>query len=225
MRLRSLIRLAGRYLPAVCLLSGILVCACATSSQRQLKRASRDMAKSVGKGDAKAVNARVIPGVRNLVNYGEILGTDERAKKSRRQFEKPLSVQPTAVLFLANDLPVDVVETENGWVFDEDPTDFYSQATPRAALRALVRASRSQRWDVLVRLAPERYRIGLSEEKLALAWTEGEYAIQLAEARDRLALHLADPITADAHEAVLDLGDNQRVYLEREGDRWVVVDF
>lgn len=223
---RSLVRrFTGRYFPVVCLVSGIMVCACATSSQRQLKRASRDVAKSVGKGDAKAVHARVIPGVRNLVNYGEILGTDERRKKSRRQLEKPNSVQPTAVLFLANDLPIDVVETENGWVFGEDPTNVYSQATPRAALRALVRASRSQRWDVLVRLAPERYRIGLSEEKLALAWTEGEYASQLAEARDRLALHLADPITADAHEAVLDLGDNQRVYLEREGDRWVVVDF
>jgi len=179
----------------------------------------------VGKGDAKAVDSRVIPGVRNLVNYSQLLGSEDIRRKSRRQLEKPWVVKPTAVLFLANDQPIEVIETENGWVFAEDPTDFYSQATPRAALRALVRASRSERWDVLVRLAPERYRIGLSEEKLALAWTEGEYASQLAEARDRLALHLADPIAEDAHEAVLDLGDDQRVYLEREGDRWVVVDF
>ncbi len=208
-----------------CLVASVIVVACASSSQRQLRKASRELARSVGKGDAKAVDKAVLPGVRNLVDYKQLMGTDERRKQARREFEKPGSLSPTAVLFLANDLPVEIVETDKGWVFAEDPTDFYSQATPRAALRSLVRASRMERWDVLLKLAPERYRIGLNEPMLARAWTEGEYGEQLREARDRLADHLADPITQDAHAAVLDLGDEKRVYLEREGARWVVVDF
>jgi hypothetical protein len=78
---------------------------------------------------------------------------------------------------------------------------------------------------VLVSLAPERYRLGLSEDDLRRAWSEGEYAGALQAARDRLARHLAEPIVSDAHEAVLDLGDGEAAHLEREGARWVVVDF
>ncbi len=213
----------GVYVAAALMATSLV--ACASSSQRQLRRASRDLARAVGKGKAEDVNKNVLPGARNLVDYKSLMGSDELRKQSRRAYEKPTSVQPTAVIFLANDLPVDIIETERGWVFAEDPTDFYSQETPRAALRTLVRASRMERWDVLLKLAPERYRIGLSEPMLARAWTEGEYGEQLREARDRLADHLADPIVEDAHEAMLDLGDEKRVYLEREGARWVVVDF
>jgi hypothetical protein len=39
------------------------------------------------------------------------------------------------------------------------------------------------------------------------------------------AQHLADPIVSDAHEAMLELGDGEAAHLEREGSRWVVVDF
>ncbi|MFY0541764.1 hypothetical protein [Nannocystis pusilla] len=115
--------------------------------------------------------------------------------------------------------------TPRGWVFAEDPTLVYDQSTPRAALRSLVRASLQRRWDVLLGLAPERYRLGLSEDDLRAAWTEGEHADALQTARDRLAARLGDPIVADAHEAVLDLGNAEVARLEREGTRWVVVDF
>ncbi len=105
------------------------------------------------------------------------------------------------------------------------PTLYYDQSTPRAALRSLVRASEHQRWDVLLALAPYRYRLGLSEADLKAAWTEGEYAEALQAARDRLREHLAAPIQSDAHEATLDLGHGDTALLEREGARWVVVDF
>jgi hypothetical protein len=36
---------------------------------------------------------------------------------------------------------------------------------------------------------------------------------------------LAGTIRADAHQAILDLGENRFARLEREGERWVVVDF
>jgi hypothetical protein len=58
-----------------------------------------------------------------------------------------------------------------------------------------------------------------------LAWTEGQQGDALCAARDRLAAHLADPIAADADEAALDMGQGHVARLEREGDRWVVVEF
>ena len=115
--------------------------------------------------------------------------------------------------------------TDGGWRFAGDPFDAYPQSSPREALVSLVRASRRSHWPVLVELAPRRYRLGLSVEDIEAAWTEGEYAQALVEARERLAGHLDDPIVADAHQAILDLGDGHFARLEREGERWVVVDF
>jgi hypothetical protein len=201
-----------------------LTIGCAHSEARSLKRASRSLGKSVARADAVAVRAAVAPGARGLVDLEEMTsGTARRAWS--KALSKPTEVVPEAVVFVATDQPVRVVWTQEGWRFGEDPTDLYAQATPRQALRSLVLASRNQRWDVLVRLAPRRYRIGLSAEDLELAWTQGDYGQALTAARDRLAQHLADPIIADAHEAVLDMGDGRIARLEREHDRWVVVDF
>ena len=65
----------------------------------------------------------------------------------------------------------------------------------------------------------------LSQDDLREAWTKGEHAAVLRAARDRVAEHLADPIVADAHEAVLEIAPGHVARLEREGDRWVIVDF
>ncbi len=143
----------------------------------------------------------------------------------KEALKKPRAIEPSAVVFLAPDYPVDVVETEYGWRFAEDPTDVYNRDTPRHALRALVWATRAQRWDVVLELAPKRYRMGLSEDDLRIAWTEGEYADVLTHAREAVASHLADAIVADAHEARLVVGPGHMVHLEREGDQWVIVDF
>jgi hypothetical protein len=179
----------------------------------------------VRRGDARAVSQRVVAGARNRVDYPAIL--KERADRAAwsRRLARPDQVRPTATVFVAPDQPVAVVWTGQAWVFAEDPTVAYDQTTPRAALRSLVRASRLQRWDVLLGLAPERYRLGLSEDDLRRAWTEGEYAAALQASRERLARRLGEPIVSDAHEAVLDLGDGEAAHLEREGSRWVVVDF
>ncbi len=128
-------------------------------------------------------------------------------------------------MLLAPDHAVRARWTKEGWRFAEDPTDLYARDTPLAALRALVLASRHQRWDILVELAPRRYRLGLSEDDLRLAWTEGEQGAALRAARDRLAEHLVDPIVSDEHEATLDVGEGRTVRLEREPGGWVVVDF
>ncbi|MCX4244609.1 hypothetical protein [Paraliomyxa miuraensis] len=191
---------------------------------RTLRVASRDLSRAVSRSDAEAIREFVVMGARGHVDVDSMLtGTARRSWV--KALDEPLEVIPEAVVFLGPDHPVRVVWTADGWRFGEDPTDGYAQRTPRQALGALVRATRAERWDVLLRLAPRRYRLGLSEEDLRRAWTEGEQGEALRAARDRLASHLADPILADADEAALDMGQGHVARLEREGDHWVVVEF
>lgn len=189
---------------------------------RALVSASGDLGKSVRRGEREKIDQRVLPAARSRVDYEALL-----ADKSNwgERLARPTGARPEALIYLSNDDVVEAVWTDKGWRFASDPTVYYGQSTPREALRSLVRASREQRWDVLLDLAPRRYRMGLSAEDLALAWTEGAQAKSLQEARDRLAERLSGTIRADAHQAILDLGDGEFARLEREKDRWVVVDF
>ena len=203
----------------------LLLVACGRREQRELSRASDDTAVAVRRGDARALSKRVVVGARDRVDYAAIMADKQQRARWARGLARPDQVRPAATLFIAADQPLAVVWTGQAWVFAEDPTLMYDQSSPRAALRSLVRASTLQRWDVLLALAPERYRLGLAEDDLRRAWTEGDYASALKVARERLAQHLAEPIVQDAHEAVLDLGDGEAAHLEREGSRWAVVDF
>ncbi|MBA3548698.1 MAG: hypothetical protein H0T76_19605 [Nannocystis sp.] len=209
----------------VLLLALLPALACGRRELRELSRASDDVATAVRRGDARALSQHVVVGARHRVDYAAILADKQQRASWARGLARPDQVRPGATLFVAPDQPLSVVWTGQAWVFAEDPTLLYDQSSPRAALRSLVRASTLQRWDVLLALAPERYRLGLSEDDLRRAWTEGEYASALQTARERLQKHLAEPIVHDAHEAVLDLGDGEAAHLEREGSRWVVVDF
>ncbi len=200
----------------------ILALGCAHDSSREIGRASRGLGKAVGRGEPAAIRGAVVPGARTQVDVDAMLGAKKQWQKT---LARPEQVRAEAIVFVAPDLPVRAVLTDDGWRLAEDPTDIYAQGTPRQALRALVLASRFERWDVLVGLAPKRYRMGLSADDLREAWTKGEHAAVLRAARDRVAEHLADPIVADAHEAVLEIAPGHVARLEREGDRWVIVDF
>jgi hypothetical protein len=205
-----------------CLLLCVVVTACSHGESRALRGQSRAAAKAIKRDDPAALRELVLPGARPRLDHGAI-ASDSKAWADA--LADPDLVRPEAMVFLARDAPASVVRTKDGWAFAEDPTDLFAQDTPRRALRALVLASRMERWDVLLGLAPRRYRIGMSTEDLERAWTKGEQAKALRAARDRVADHLADPIVSDAHEAVLDMGDGKIARLEREGPRWVVVDF
>lgn len=202
----------------------VLAVGCGHDASRELRRSSKRLGRSVGREDASGVSATAAPGMRAHLDTEAVVGDSARGPW-KAALKKPRAIEPSAVVFLAQDYPVDVIETERGWRFAEDPTDVYNRDTPRHALRALVWATRAQRWDVVLELAPKRYRMGLSEDDLRIAWTEGEYADVLTTARDAVASHLADAIVADAHEATLVVGPGHLVHLEREGDQWVIVDF
>jgi hypothetical protein len=204
-----------------CCVLATLVTGCGGHA-RSLVSASGDLGKSVRRGERDEIDERVLPAARSRIDDEALLA--DKSKWGER-LSRPTGARPEALLYLSNDEVIDAVWTDKGWRFASDPTVYFGQSTPREALRSLVRASREQRWDVMLDLAPRRYRMGLSQEDLALAWTEGPQAKSLQEARDRLAERLSGTIRADAHQAILDLGDGEFARLEREKDRWVVVDF
>jgi len=189
-----------------------------------LQRSSRGLAQVVARGDEEAVRAAATPHARARLDTAAMLAGPSR-KAWSRALARPLEVHAEALLLLPVAGPVRVAESKDGWRLAEDPADFYRQDTPRQALRAFVLATHMGRWDVLLGLAPRRFRTGLTTEALERAWTNGHPAQALREARDRVAAHLEDPIVSDAHDAVLTISEQHRVRFEREADRWVIVDF
>ncbi|MEZ4381596.1 MAG: hypothetical protein R3A79_09620 [Nannocystaceae bacterium] len=203
----------------------VCLSACAHREARTLAKASERLGREIRRADLQSVREQVLPGARAQVDLDRVVGEPEPRGSWAKALAKPLEVRPEAMLFIAPDRPVEAVYVEGGWRFAEDPFVRWDQSSPRAALRTLVRASDEQRWDVILELAPRRYRIGLSAKDLKDAWTDGEQAQALQSRRDRLRDRLADPIRGDSHEAALDVGEGQVVRLEREGSRWVIVDF
>jgi len=107
------------------------------------------------------------------------------------------------------------------WRVAAHPFDLYDQATPRAALRSFVRAVETGRYDALLRLTPNRYRVAVTVQKLRDYW-EGEHK---AENRKRLAelrANIGAPIVETGDEARMPYGDNSEARLVREDGLWKV---
>jgi len=198
--------------------------ACASQAARSLRRASRDLSGVVARGDTAGVRKAAVPGLQARVDAQGLVEPSKR-RTWARTLARPVEVRPEALLLLPVAGTMKAEETDEGWRLAEDPSLLYDQRTPRQALRAFVLATRMQRWEIVVGLAPLRYRAGLSAPDVQRAWTQGEHAQVLREARDRVEQGLRRPLYEDADQAQLTISENHRVYLEREGDRWVIADF
>jgi hypothetical protein len=114
---------------------------------------------------------------------------------------------------------VGLVREGRAWRLEERPLDPYGQASPRAALRAFVRAIETRRYDVLLRLAPARFRGALSTGKLRAFW-EGDEAAQNRPLLRELRLNLSAPISEEGDEAFMTYGTNRQVRFVREDALW-----
>lgn len=122
---------------------------------------------------------------------------------------------------VSEDERVTVVRAGAGWRLEDQPLDPYGQATPRAALRAFIRAVENRRYDILVRLAPARYRAILTVPKLRAYW-EGENATENRALLRDLRLAVGARITEEGEEAFMTYGASRQVRFVREEGLWRV---
>jgi hypothetical protein len=107
------------------------------------------------------------------------------------------------------------------WRVAAQPFDFFAQRTPRAALRTFVRAIEHARYDAALRLVPNRYRIGVTVEKLRDYW-EGERRADNQKLLKRLRDNVNAPIVETGDEARMPYGETSEVRFIREDGLWKV---
>jgi hypothetical protein len=124
-----------------------------------------------------------------------------------------------ATVSLPGDERVALTREGGGWRLDAPPLDPYGQTSPRAALRAFVRAVENRRYDVLLRLAPARFRASLSTDKLRAFW-EGPAGPQNRAFLRELRLNLYARIAEEGEEAFMTYGSGRQVRFVREEGLW-----
>jgi hypothetical protein len=185
---------------------------------------------------ARAINAG------KLEEAYALMSADYRARVSLEQWKKRLTEQPQEALELSNALgavrePADqraYVTYDDGeqlelrrdgdrWYLATNVADFYDQSTPRAALRAFVRAMERKRYDVVMRLIPAQDKEGITTERMQQAWSGAERE-SVERMLSALREHLDDPIEVVGNRATMPYGEHARVQLVREGNAWKVED-
>jgi hypothetical protein len=113
---------------------------------------------------------------------------------------------------------------ENGrWRVDGPVYEAWGQATPRAAVQTFIRAVDARRYDIVLRLVPDRYRAGLSAERLRTFW-EGEQKPAHQALLTRLRQAAQAPLTETGDEARLLVAPDRVVRLVREAGLWKIED-
>lgn len=173
--------------------------------------------------------------------YG-MMSADYRRRVSLEEFEHhfrddPAEVQQTAralserrgrpeeeaVVRYGEGELVRLSREQGAWRVATDVVDFYDQSTPRAALRAFVRAMERRRYDVVLRLIPEADREGMTPERMQQAW-EGEGREEVERLVANLRAALDNPIEEVGDRATMAYGDRFRVEFVREDGVWRIED-
>jgi hypothetical protein len=148
----------------------------------------------------------------------------EPATLGQRMVAEAPAVAPRVDVTLALGERVPLVLEAGRWRIDGPVYEAWGQGTPRAALRTFLRALDARRYDVVLRLVPDRYRGGLSAERLRTFWEEGEHKDEHRALLERLRAAASAPLTETGDEARLSLPPDQEVRLVREAGQWRIED-
>jgi hypothetical protein len=171
-----------------------------------------------------------------------LMSSDYRKRVSFAQWKRRLTENPQETLDVSNALSGvrstaeqrAVIAYDDGaqlelrregerWFLTSNVVDFYDQSTPRAALRAFVRAMERKRYDVVMRLIPSADKEGITAERMEQAWT-GDERESVERMLSVLREHLEDPIEVIGNHATMPYGDHARVQFVREGEVWKIED-
>lgn len=108
-----------------------------------------------------------------------------------------------------------------GYLFSQNPLDFYPQSTPEEALRSFVRALGAERYQALLRFVPKAVAEQLTVEQLRARF-EGPARAGLQAQLAAVQKHWSEPFQVAGTTARLPLGEGQEVRLVLEQGRWRV---
>jgi hypothetical protein len=194
-------------------------------SPRTPAQATAAFEAALARGDAPAAYRAMSDSFRRHVPFERFrqdvtaLDADDLARLRRwaSAAEGQVTVRP-----VSDPLPVSLTPEGGGWSLAELPVRPFGQETPEEALRTFVRAASRRRYDVLLRLVPERERGNVTVERLRGAW-EGAGSADALRMVEELRLHVADPIVVDADRATLTYESSGRarvVRFVREEGSW-----
>jgi hypothetical protein len=141
----------------------------------------------------------------------------------------------TAHLELASGETLTLIEEGGRWRLDPSALDFYGQHTPVQTLRSYARALERSRWDVMLRLAPERERAAIAQAASAAGATvEAQFQAAFGGANagraqsvarallDALERGRAVEVAGDRATMAYGMGGRALARLVREDGRWRV---
>jgi hypothetical protein len=154
---------------------------------------------------------------------GFAAGGGEPAALGRRMVAEAPGLHPRVDVTLALGERVPLVLEEGRWRIDAPVYEAWGQGTPRAAVLTFIRAVDARRYDVVLRLVPDRYRARLSASGLRTFW-EGEHKDEHRALLERMRAAATAPIVEVGDEARLELGPDRQVRLTREAAQWKIED-
>ena len=147
----------------------------------------------------------------------------EPAALGQRLVAEAGAVAPRVALTLELGEEVPLVLEGGRWRIDGPVYEAWGQATPRAAVRTFIRALEAHRYDIVLRLVPDRYRAGLSADRLRAFW-EGEHKDEHQALLARVRSAAQGPLTETGDEARLSVAPDRVVRLVREAGQWKIED-
>ena len=183
---------------------------------------------ALARGDLRAAYQLTSAGFQRRMPYeafaaGVAAGGAEPAAVGQRLVAEADTVAPRVEVTLQLGEQVPLVLEHGRWRIDGPVYEAWGQATPRAALRTFIRALDARRYDVVLRLVPDRYRAGLSADSLRTFW-EGDQKNQHQGLLARLRAAELAPLTETGDEARLLVAPDRVVRLVREAGLWKIED-
>lgn len=116
-----------------------------------------------------------------------------------------------------------LLQEDGIWKLALDPVSFYSQRTPREALRSFVRALERRRFEILLRFVPLQWRKVMTVEDMRRLFDKKQRESTSLLLRN-LKANLDNKIEIKGDEAEMLYGDSYKVQFLKEEGVWKIVD-
>jgi len=149
-------------------------------------------------------------------NKSEVRETASRLDGSHRD------VEVTARFRYGKGDELRLVFEDGAWKIANNPVAFYSQSSPRDALRSFLRAYRLERWDVILKLIPAQYAEKMDVAKVKVQF-HGPRRDEIELMMHRLEEHIDGTIVEKGTEARMTYGEDEVTFVREDG-LWKIKD-